>query len=79
MIDKEKPRAREYELNAQLGKQIRIYRRERKIKQHEVGAHLGVSFQQVQKWEQGRNRISAARLHMLCDLFGLTLAQFFLE
>ena len=40
---------------------------------------FGVSFQQVQKWEKGRNRISAARLSMLGDLFGVAVEQFFFD
>ena len=46
----------------ELGKRIRLRRVEQKISQAELGEKLGVSFQQVQKYEKGVNRVGAARL-----------------
>ncbi|MGY3080571.1 transcriptional regulator with XRE-family HTH domain [Bradyrhizobium sp. LM6.10] len=46
----------------ELGKRIRLRRVEMKISQAELGDKLGVSFQQVQKYEKGVNRVGAARL-----------------
>ena len=46
----------------ELGKRIRLRRVEQKISQAELGDKLGVSFQQVQKYEKGVNRVGAARL-----------------
>ena len=44
----------------ELGKRIRLRRVEQKISQAELGDKLGVSFQQVQKYEKGVNRVGAA-------------------
>ena len=44
----------------ELGKRIRLRRVEQKISQVELGDKLGVSFQQVQKYEKGVNRVGAA-------------------
>jgi len=42
----------------ELGKRIRLRRVEQKISQAELGDKLGVSFQQVQKYEKGVNRLA---------------------
>lgn len=76
---KQTQRAKERTINTAIGKRIRVYRRKNDLSQRDVGDYLGVTFQQVQKWERGTNRISAARLRMLCFLFDITLEQFFFQ
>jgi transcriptional regulator with XRE-family HTH domain len=39
-----------------------------------LGEKLGVTFQQIQKYESGRNRVSAARLFELCEALDVSLA-----
>src|SRR6516225_1221300 len=51
----------------ELGKRIRLRRVEQKISQAELGDKLGVSFQQVQKYEKGVNRVGAARLQRIAN------------
>jgi len=43
-----------------IGRNIRIHRLAKKMSQTELGEKLGVSFQQVQKYENGTNRVEAA-------------------
>ena len=45
-----------------IGLRVRARRLERHISQNELGDQLGVSFQQIQKYEKGTNRIGSARL-----------------
>jgi transcriptional regulator with XRE-family HTH domain len=45
----------------ELGKRIRLRRGEQNITQMQLGAKLGVSFQQVQKYEKGVSRFGAVR------------------
>lgn len=45
-----------------VGRRIRWRRRELKLSQEKLGEMLGLTFQQVQKYEKGVNRISAGRL-----------------
>ena len=52
-----------------IGEKIRGYRNQRGISQDELGSALGVSFQQVQKYEKGVNRVSGARLLQLAGVF----------
>jgi transcriptional regulator with XRE-family HTH domain len=42
-----------------------------------LGAKLGVSFQQVQKYESGVNRVNAARLFEICEALKVPLASMF--
>lgn len=45
--------------------------------QKELARQLGISFQQVQKYESGANRISASKLWQLCDVLDVTPGYFF--
>lgn len=47
------------------------------LSQTALGELLGVSFQQVQKYEQGANRVSASRLHAISGVLGAPVADFF--
>lgn len=49
-------------LNRQIGKRLRDARLLRGLSQEQVGEIVGVSFQQVQKYENGSNRLSPARM-----------------
>jgi transcriptional regulator with XRE-family HTH domain len=45
-----------------ISRSIRLHRLARGMTQAELGAALGITFQQVQKYESGRNRVSSGRL-----------------
>jgi transcriptional regulator with XRE-family HTH domain len=47
------------------------------ISQQRVADQLGLTFQQVQKYEKGANRISASRLQQLCDILDAPMSFFF--
>ncbi len=49
-------------IDKHVGRRIRWRRRELKLSQEKLGEMLGLTFQQVQKYEKGVNRISAGRL-----------------
>ena len=61
----------------ELGKRIRLRRVEQKISQAELGDKLGVSFQQVQKYEKGVNRVSAARLQQIAAALDVPVTFFY--
>jgi transcriptional regulator with XRE-family HTH domain len=50
-----------------MGKRIRLRRVEIGMSQSDLGDELGVSFQQVQKYEKGVNRVGANRLHQIAN------------
>jgi transcriptional regulator with XRE-family HTH domain len=47
------------------------------ISQADLGMTLGVSFQQIQKYETGRNRVSAGRLFEICKALNVPLSSMF--
>lgn len=65
------------EIDAHVGHQLRRRRLMAGITQEDVGKVLGVSFQQVQKYENGTNRISAGRLYALANLLHANVSDFF--
>jgi transcriptional regulator with XRE-family HTH domain len=64
-------------VDAIVGHNIRIQRIARKLSQHVIAERIGVSFQQMQKYEKGTNRVSAGRLWHLADAFGVPIDTFY--
>jgi transcriptional regulator with XRE-family HTH domain len=60
-----------------IGRNIRLIRSARDISQEEMAAHLGISFQQVQKYENGKNRVAASRLYEISLLLQVPIGDFF--
>jgi transcriptional regulator with XRE-family HTH domain len=48
-----------------------------KMSREQLGRELGVSFQQIQKYESGVNRVSAARLFEICKALNVSLSSMF--
>jgi transcriptional regulator with XRE-family HTH domain len=61
----------------EVGRRIRIRRLERQMSQTELAVQLGVTFQQVQKYEKGVNRVGAARLQRIADALEVPISFFF--
>jgi transcriptional regulator with XRE-family HTH domain len=84
MRKKSKPRSSSTKLSPrsagdadiEMGRRIRLRRRETGISQIELAGHLGVTFQQVQKYEKGINRVSAARLQQIAEILGVDIPFF---
>jgi transcriptional regulator with XRE-family HTH domain len=47
------------------------------MSQERLGQELGVLFQQIQKYESGKNRVSAARLFVICKALNVSLSSMF--
>lgn len=61
-----------------VGERVRMRRMLLGMSQEKLGEHLGLTFQQVQKYEKGVNRIGASRLFDLAQVLGVPI-QFFYE
>lgn len=61
-------------LDIAIGAAIRLRRKQLRVSQEELAEHCGVSFQQVQKYENGANRVSFSRLVQISHALGLRLA-----
>ena len=66
-------------LDILVGKRIRTQRLLRKMSQSELGKRLGITFQQIQKYESGINRVGAGRLQTIAKVFDLPVNVFFGE
>jgi transcriptional regulator with XRE-family HTH domain len=62
-----------------MGMRVREARLAAGLSQEKLGDILGVTFQQVQKYEKGVNRISSGRLKLLAETFDRPLTYFFGE
>jgi transcriptional regulator with XRE-family HTH domain len=63
--------------DAEIGKRIRALRLERELSQTELGNLIGVTFQQVQKYEKGMNRVAAGRLQRLAEVLKVPITFFY--
>jgi transcriptional regulator with XRE-family HTH domain len=66
-------------LDAQVGNRVRMRRLLLGLSQTALGDALGVTFQQVQKYEKGVNRIGASRLQHIADVLQVPVSFFFQE
>ncbi|WP_197684878.1 helix-turn-helix transcriptional regulator [Bartonella sp. WD12.1] len=60
-----------------VGKKIRYRRRMLGMSQKTLAHHLGISFQQIQKYEKGLNRVGAGRLKDIADIFDVPISFFY--
>src|SRR5712671_5841663 len=63
--------------DAVVGRNIRTYRFARRMSQSKLGAAIGVTFQQVQKYENGTNRVGSGRLVLVAKALQVPLAALF--
>lgn len=60
-----------------LGTRVRLRRLLIGMSQEKLGELLGLTFQQVQKYEKGTNRICASRLYEIAGILGVPVSYFF--
>jgi len=63
--------------DAQIGKQLRFYRKAAGMTQRTLAGKIGITFQQVQKYENGLNRLSVARLYDIAHALQVPVRMFF--
>ncbi|WP_375623315.1 MULTISPECIES: helix-turn-helix domain-containing protein [unclassified Bartonella] len=66
-------------IDISLGKKIRFRRNVMGFSQKQLGSHLGVTFQQIQKYEKGLNRVSAARLQEIANILDVPVSFFYAD
>src|SRR4051812_12223036 len=62
-----------------VGARIRMRRILLDMNQQALGKKLGLTFQQVQKYENGSNRVSASRLSGIAEALGVAVGYFFID
>ena len=76
---KTKKKIEAHSIDVRVGQRIREIRKSREMTQGDLAKHLGVRFQQVQKYESALNRVSASKLFMIAEALGVEIADFFAE
>ena len=61
----------------EIGRKIRALRLERGLSQSGLADGIGLTFQQVQKYEKGANRVSAGRLQQIADILNVPVVFFY--
>ena len=69
------PKANTHSIDKAIGARLRMYRQRADISQTTLGKQLGVSFQQVQKYENGTNRVSAATLIKIAKFLNISVSE----
>jgi transcriptional regulator with XRE-family HTH domain len=64
-------------VDLEVGQRIRLQRQMLRMSQTDLGEKLGVSFQQIQKYEKGRSRIGVGRLTQIAEILGIPIGKFF--
>ena len=64
-------------VDVEVGHRIRIERLARGLSHTALATQLGVTFQQVQKYEKGVNRVGAGRLTKIAEVLGVPVGAFF--
>ncbi len=64
-------------IDVHVGARIRLRRTALGMSQEKLGEALRLTFQQIQKYERGVNRVGASRLYDLCRVFDVTADYFF--
>src|SRR6266436_6747573 len=64
-------------IDKHVGSRVRMRRLMLEMSQEKLGNALGLTFQQVQKYEKGTNRIGASRLHQIASILQVPVSFFF--
>jgi transcriptional regulator with XRE-family HTH domain len=75
----DRPPAQEREtdlFDIEIGRRLQKLRIQQRHSQTQLGSKLGVTFQQVQKYEKGRNSISLYKLLKICAIFNVDFSYF---
>ena len=64
-------------VDVMVGKRVRLRRLQLSLSQTELAQKLGLTFQQVQKYEKGTNRVSCSRLYEISEVLDVPITFFF--
>ncbi|SEI18400.1 Transcriptional regulator, contains XRE-family HTH domain [Rhizobium tibeticum] len=64
-------------VDTEVGRRIKKRRQQLRISQTALGVAVGVSFQQIQKYERGANRVSSSILYQVAQILGVPITYFF--
>lgn len=77
MVEKRKTKGSADSVDVHVGQRLRVRRSLLGLSQEKLADALGITFQQVQKYEKGTNRVSASRLYKLSNILEVPVSYFF--
>jgi transcriptional regulator with XRE-family HTH domain len=77
IIDKHVQARRADHRDEEVGRRVRARRLEQRLSQTELAGRIGVTFQQVQKYEKGVNRIGSGRIQQIAEALEVPITFFF--
>lgn len=66
-------------IDLHVGERIKLRRRSLRISQEKLAQGLGITYQQVQKYERGSSRVGASRLHKIASILQVQVGYFFAD
>jgi len=66
-----------HEIDIHVGQKIKLAMHKKGMTQEKLAKHAGVSFQQIQKYCNGKNRVCASRLYQIAQALNLSMSYFF--
>lgn len=72
-----KPETQRHPVDIAVGARIRLTRKARAMSQQALAEGVGLTFQQIQKYERGANRVSASKLAEIAALLQVPVAELF--
>ncbi len=64
-------------IDVQIGERVRLFRIAAGFKQKDLAAELGVSYQQIQKYEAGKDKVSIEKLVEISEILNVSIDSFF--
>ncbi|MBO3760386.1 helix-turn-helix transcriptional regulator [Ciceribacter sp. L1K22] len=77
MLDRPAKAKKPHHTDFLVGQRIRLRRAVLGVSQEKLASHLGITFQQVQKYEKGVNRVGASRLQDIARILNVPVSYFF--
>lgn len=77
--DIDQPESRPDPIDVYVGQRLRLRRMLISMSQEKLGEAVGLTFQQIQKYERGANRIGASRLYRMAQILGIPVSYFYSE
>jgi len=75
--DKIKKQVRVTDIDRHVGKKLKLRRINLGLSQQELGKRMNITFQQIQKYEKGINRVSSGKLYELSKILKVPVGYFF--
>ncbi|OPB30514.1 helix-turn-helix protein [Bartonella sp. WD12.1] len=66
-------------IDVYVGTRIRLRRNMLGLTQEKLGEQLGITFQQIQKYEKGTNRVGASRLQAIAEIMDVPVSYFLIK